>query len=83
MDAERMSQEGKAPILRLYKDDQTVGFATSLTTLFTVYTFTADGRYVAAADAQGGIYLFRVPDMQQVAALLGHERFDSRFGSLV
>ena len=38
-----------------------------------MYTFTADGRYVAAADFLGSINLFRVPDMQQVASLSGHE----------
>jgi WD40 repeat protein len=73
IDPERMHQAGKSPALRLYKDDQVIGSAMSLTGLFNVYTFTADGRYVAAADATGAIHLFRVPDMQQVASLPGHE----------
>src|SRR5262249_43479142 len=72
MDMERMRRENKLPALRLYKDDQTVGFATSSLTLFTVYTFTADGRYVAAAAGEV-IHLFRVPDMQPVASFSGHE----------
>ena len=38
-----------------------------------MYTFTADGRYVAAADFPGAIHVFRVPDMQQVASLSGHD----------
>ena len=72
IDPERMTQEGKSPVLRLYKDDQIIGSAMSLTG-FNVYTFTADGRYVAAADFQGVIHVFRVPDMQQVASLSGHD----------
>ena len=71
VDAERMSQEDKRPVLRLYKDDQIISSAMSLTG-FKAYTFTADGRYVAAADFAGVINVFRVPDMQQVAALSGH-----------
>jgi hypothetical protein len=73
IDMERMSQEDKIPVLRLYKGDQAlaVGFASSLT-YFNVYTFTADGRYVAAAAGEV-IHLFRVPDMQQVASLSGHD----------
>jgi hypothetical protein len=73
IDPERMHQAGKSPALRLYKDDQGIGSAMSMTGLFTVYTFTADGRYVAAADTTGAIHVFRVPDMQQVASLSGHE----------
>jgi len=71
LDSERMRQEDKRPVLSLYKGDQTVGVASSLT-LFLAYTFTADGRYVAAA-ADRVIHLFRVPDMQQVASLSGHD----------
>ena len=65
-DVERMRQEDKLPILRLYKDDQVIGSTMSFTG-FKAYTFTADGRYVAAADFAGVIHVFRVPDMQQVA----------------
>lgn len=72
IDLERMSQEGKDPDLRLYKDDQKIGSTMSLTG-FTRYTFTADGRYVAAADFPGVIHVFRVPDMQQVASFSGHD----------
>jgi WD40 repeat protein len=71
IDYERMSQAGKSPFLRLYKDEQVIGSTVSFT-VFRAYTFTTDGRYVAAADIQGIIHLFRVPDMQQVAALSGH-----------
>jgi WD40 repeat protein/flagellar motor protein MotB len=71
IDAKRMSQEDKMPVLRLYKDNQVVGSTMSLTG-FKAYTFTADGRYVAAADFAGVINVFRVPDMQQVATLSGH-----------
>ena len=73
IDPERMRQAGKSPALRLYKDDQVVGSAMSFTGRSRAYTFTADGRYVAAADFRGIIHLFRVPDMQQVAALSGHD----------
>ena len=73
IDPEQWHQAGKSPALRLYKDDQIIGSAMSLTGSFNVYTFTADGRYVAAADFTRAIHLFRVPDMQQVASLPGHE----------
>jgi WD40 repeat protein len=70
-DSEQMIRAGKSPVLRLYKDDQEIGSTVSLG-LFRVYTFTADGRYVAVADGKV-IHLFQVPDMQQVASLSGHE----------
>jgi hypothetical protein len=74
MDPERMRQAGKIPGLRLYQDDQEIGSTMNLGgAFFLVYTFTADGRYVAAADSRGTIYVFRVPDLQQVAALSGHD----------
>jgi len=72
VDVEDVKQiEGKSPFLRLYKDDQEIS-STVIGTGVRVYTFTPDGQYVAAADFRGIIRLFRVPDMQQVAALSGH-----------
>jgi hypothetical protein len=65
-----MSQAGKIPILRLYKDNQVIGFAMSLSP-FRDYTFTTDGQYVAAVDFTEVIHVFRVPDMQQVASFSG------------
>ena len=49
INTERMRQAGKDLRLRLYKDDHVIGSAMSLTGGFRSYTFTADGRYVAAA----------------------------------
>ena len=52
VDPERMAQAGKSPLLRLYKDDQVIGSA-MIPSAVTGYTFTADGRYVAAAVFRG------------------------------